>query len=157
MPDPTLRQVMATVPTGVTIVAAREASGAPIGLTVNSFTSVSLEPPLVLVCIGHDSTSHDRLVAAGSFAVNILAADQAEIAMRFATSPSEGRFDDGRWGATPSGDPALEGAVGWLDCALDRVLTAGDHSILVGRVRSARTSGAAALVFHRGRMSATPE
>ncbi|NIR40458.1 MAG: flavin reductase family protein, partial [Actinobacteria bacterium] len=67
------------------------------GLTANSFTSVSLDPPLVLVCISHTSASHPGLVAAPAFTVNVLAADQGDVAVRFAADPSEGRFDDLEW------------------------------------------------------------
>ena len=155
--DPSLRDVMARYPTGVTIVAACEPGGAPFGLTVNSFTSVSLDPPLVLVCIGHSSSSHDRLVSGRGFAVNVLAADQGDVALRFASEPSHGRFDDVEWGRSPSGDPVLSGAAAWLDCVLDEVLTGGDHSILLGRVESSGLSERPALVFHRGRMSSTDE
>jgi flavin reductase (DIM6/NTAB) family NADH-FMN oxidoreductase RutF len=143
---------MACYPTGVTIVAASD-QGGPYGLTVNSFTSVSLDPPLVLVCIGHTSSSHDRLVSADGFSVNLLAADQWEAAVRFATEPSEGRFDAVDWSPGPSGDPILADAVAWLDCELVQVLRGGDHSILLGRVEGAGVTDRAALVFHRGQMS----
>ncbi|MGB1778126.1 MAG: flavin reductase family protein, partial [Longimicrobiales bacterium] len=92
-----LREVMSSYPTGVTIVAAREQEGDPFGLTVNSFTSLSLEPPLVLVCIGHGATSHDRLIASSVFSVNLLSGGQGAVATRFAADPSEGRFDDIVW------------------------------------------------------------
>lgn len=151
----TLREVMSAYPTGVTIVAACDAAGAPYGLTVNSFASVSLDPPLVLVCIGHSSMSHDPLVAAPSFSVNVLSADQGEVAGRFARAPSEGRFDDVTWVPGDSGSPLLPGAVAWLDCSVHEVLHGGDHSILVGRVERSRVVDRPALVFHRGRMSST--
>jgi len=150
--DPSLRDVMACHPTGVTVVAACDQAGEPYGLTVNSFTSVSLDPPLVLVCIGHESSSHDRLVGASGFAVNVLSAGQGAVAARFASEPSAGRFDDLDWAPSPSGDPVLAETVAWLDCTLDEVLTAGDHSILLGRVESSGLSDQPALVFHRGRM-----
>lgn len=148
-----LREVMGSYPTGVTIVAACDDDGVPYGLTVNSFTSVSLEPPLVLVCIGHTSSSHDRLVAADGFAVNVLAANQGEVAARFAREPSNGRFDDVEWVPGDSGGcPVLGGVVAWLECERFRVLEGGDHSILLGRVRDARVFAHDALVFHRGRL-----
>ena len=151
--DPSLREVMACHPTGVTVVAVCDRAGEPYGLTVSSFTSVSLDPPLVLVCIGHESSSHDRLVEANSFAVNVLSAGQAAVAARFASGPSTGRFDDLDWAPSPSGDPILAETGAWLDCSLDEVLTAGDHSILLGRVESSGLSDQPALVFHRGRMA----
>ena len=159
MSDPSsrheLRDVMAAYPTGVTVVAATDDTGTPYGLTVNSFTSVSLDPPLVLVCIGHASSSHDRLVSGGGFAVNILSAEQDAVAMRFAREPSEGRFDEIGWELAPSGSPILEAAAAWLDCTLAEVLTAGDHSILIGRVQACAAEETASLVFHRGRLGST--
>ncbi len=151
-----LREVMAEFPTGVTIVAGRRA-GEPFGLTVNSLTSVSLDPPLVLVCIARSSASHDRLVSAGSFIVNMLSASQGELATRFAREPSEGRFEGVDWSPAPSGAPILSGGVAWLDCSTEKVLDGGDHSILVGRVESSSASEGSALLFHRGRFSSTGE
>lgn len=150
-----LRSVMACFPTGVTVVATRNEDGEPIGLTVNSFTSVSLEPPLVLVCIDHGSSSHDPILQAGSFTVSVLSAAQSEVAQRFATAPSEGRFDDVGWRSAPSGHPVVEGATAWLDCTIHEVITAGDHSILVGRAEACEWRDEAALVYHRGVMSST--
>jgi len=147
---------MRSYPTGVTIVAGRDAHGEPYGLTVSSFTSVSLEPPLVLVCIGHSSTWHDRFVAAPGFTVNFLAAGQDALAGRFATDPSEGRFEEVEWAPGPrSGCPIIEGALACLECEAHEVLPAGDHSILIGRVVGAATSDRGALVFHRGRLTSS--
>lgn len=151
----TLREVMGGYPTGVTIVAACEEGGEPYGLTVNSFTSVSLDPPLVSVCVGHSSTSHDRLVASPGFSVNILAGDQFDVAMRFAREPSEGRFDEVEWERSTLGSPILDGSLGWLDCSVERVITIGDHSVLLGRVEHAASTDRPALLFHRGRMSSS--
>jgi flavin reductase (DIM6/NTAB) family NADH-FMN oxidoreductase RutF len=148
------RQVMGVFPTGVTIVAATGLSGQPLGLTVNSFTSVSLDPPLVLVCIDRASSSHDRLLDAGAFAINILSADQADFAVRFASDPSEGRFEGIEWRPSPSGSPVLAGVSGWLDCTIECVHDAGDHSIIVARVEGGDFSTRPALVFHRGTFGA---
>lgn len=144
------RQVLGSYPTGVTVVTGRGGNGEPFGLTVNSFTSVSLDPPLVLVCIDRLSSSHDPLVEGGSFAVNVLARDQTALAARFATEPSAERFLDLAWEEGPLGDPVLPGAVAWLACRLAAVHPAGDHSILVGRVEELDASDREALVFHRG-------
>ena len=153
--SPGLREVMSSYPTGVTIVAGREESGEPYGLTVNSFTSVSLDPPLVLVCIARTSTSHDRLVDAPHFAVNVLSAGQAEVAMRFAQEPSEGRFDRRDWRESRTGVPILEGTTAWLECRAEHVVDGGDHTILVGRVVEAWVGDEPALLFHRGQLSST--
>lgn len=147
-----LREVMSAYPTGVTVVASRDADGSPYGLTVNSFTSVSIDPPLVLVCIGHTSTSHARLVATPAFAVNVLAAEQEEVATRFASEPSEGRFDDLPWTPSESGAPLIRGAAAWLECSTYEVLRGGDHSIVIGKVERSAVSDRPALLFHRGRL-----
>lgn len=151
-PDASLREVMSAYPTGVTIVAGRDADGSPYGLTVNSFTSVSLDPPLILVCIGHTSTSHARLITAPAFTVNVLAADQGELAYRFATEPSEGRFDDFDWSPARSGAPIIEGVAGWLECSAHEIVRGGDHSIVLGRVERSVVTDRPVLVFHRGRL-----
>lgn len=153
--EASLREVMSVYPTGVTVVASRDADGSPYGLTVNSFTSVSLDPPLVLVCIGHASTSHARLVAAPAFTVNVLAAEQEEVAVRFASEPSGGRFDDVGWTTSSSGAPLIEGAAAWLECSTYEVLSGGDHSIVIGKVERSGVSDRPALLFHRGRLGPT--
>ncbi len=145
-----MRAAMASYPTGVTIVSTRDASGAPLGLTVNAFTSVSLDPPLVLICIGRSSGSHDRLLVAGSFAVSMLSETQAEIAKRFSRQPSESRFEGVAWWPAPSGSPVLEGATAWIDCAIDNVMEAGDHTIILGRALACGSTTTPALLFHRG-------
>lgn len=153
--DASLREVMRVYPTGVTVVAGSAADGSPYGLTVNSFTSVSLDPPLVLVCIGHSSTSHARLVTAPAFTINVLAADQEQVAQRFASEPSEGRFDDLEWEPASSGAPILSGTAAWLECSAYEVVGGGDHSILVGRVERSSVTERPALLFHRGRLGPT--
>lgn len=153
--DPPLREVMAAYPTGVAVVGTCDRSGLPYGLTVNSFTSVSLEPPLVLVCIGRSSTWHDRLVASPTFAISVLGAHQEVAADRFAREPSDGRFDGLPWTACASGPPVLDGAVAWLECSRHDVVEAGDHSILIGRVERSGVAEGRALLFHRGRLRAS--
>lgn len=141
---------MGTYPTGVTVVTVLDATGNPMGLTVNSFTSVSLHPPLVLVCIAGSSATHDRLTRAERFAVNVLADDQEALASRFAAEPSAGRYQGVPWRAGPGGAPLLDGAAAWLACSLHATHPAGDHSILVGRVDAAEATGRGALAFYRG-------
>lgn len=144
------RKVMARFPTGVTVVTARAGEGAPMGLTVNAFTSVSLEPPLVLVCIDRGSGSHDGILSAGSFAVNVLSSAQGAVARRFAADPAAGRFDQVAWRVGPGGAPILDGVVAWLSCAVEATHPGGDHTILVGRVQAADAGSGEALAFYRG-------
>lgn len=141
---------MGRLPTGVTVVTARDGEGTPCGLTVNAFTSVSLDPPLVLVCIDRASASHDVLLEAGRFGVNILSRDQADLAERFSRDPSDLRFDGIPWEPAPLGPPILPDTVGWLACSVTQSHRAGDHTILVGRVEDMDMSDREPLVFHRG-------
>lgn len=154
-PNASLREVMTTYPTGVTIVAAVGGDGEPFGLTVNSFTSLSLEPPLVLVCIGHAATSHDRLVASSGFSISLLSGGQAALAGRFAADPSEGRFEGVSWEPGTLGVPLIDGSMAWLECSRYDVINGGDHSILIGRVEHARRTQRDALVYHKGRLSSS--
>ncbi len=148
--DVVLREVMRHYPTGVAVVAACTPDEEPLGLTATSFTSVSLRPPLVLVCVDVASSSHDRLVTAESFCVNILSVDQEELAVRFAVDPSASRFAGVAWHPSTRGNPILEQAVAWLECEVTAVHPGGDHSILVGRLLETGVTGGEALVFYRG-------
>ena len=147
---PAFRQVMKAFPTGVTVVTALGDGGRPVGLTVNSFTSVSLDPPLVLVCLDRNSASHDQVIAARTFVVNILAADQGSLAVRFAADPAGGRFNGVGWWAGPGGVPVLAGVAAWLFCTLDDVHSAGDHSILVAGASDGARGAGEALAFYLG-------
>jgi len=152
-----LRDVMSRFATGVTVVAAVDREGSPFGLTVSSFTSVSLEPPLILVCIDHGAASHDPLMAASHFTVNILGAAQSAVADRFATEPSQGRFDDVSWSQSALGTPLVDGSRAWLECSRHEIYDGGDHSILLGRVEAAGSQGGPALLFHQGRYGSSGE
>lgn len=144
------RNVLGAFPTGVTVVTSRDGEGAPLGLTVNSFTSVSLDPPLVLVCIDRNANSHDPLLAAGVFTVNVLSARQEWLAARFALEPGDQRFDGVAWEEGPHGTPVLEGVSAWLACSLTEAHLAGDHTILIGHVDDLHAGPDPALVFYRG-------
>ena len=144
------REVMGRFPTGVAVVSARADGSTVWGLTVNSFTSVSLEPPLILVCIDRGAASHDKLIAAETFAISMLAEDQADIARRFAAEPVETRFEDVAWRNASDGSPVLEGAAAWLECLTSGVMPGGDHSIVLGRVIVSGSSDRGALLFFRG-------
>lgn len=152
-----LRDVMSRFPTGVTVVAAMDPAGSPFGLTVNAFTSVSLDPPLVLVCIDRGAASHDPLMVAPHFAVSVLAAEQSQVAERFAREPGQGRFDDVAWHRSTAGAPLVDGAGAWLECARHEIYDGGDHSILVGKVLSAGSLDTPMLLFHRGALGSTGE
>ncbi len=152
------RRVLGHYPTGVTVVTAACESG-PEGMTIGSFTSVSLDPPLVSFCPGHDSDSWIRMRDVGSFCVNVLGDDQADVSTRFA-SKLDDRFEGMSVRVEATGAPVIEGCLAWIDCRVEAVHAAGDHDIVVGRVVALGTaddpsdSAAAAdgpLVFFKGR------
>lgn len=111
----------------------REPDGEPAGITVNSFTSVSLEPRLILWNIARDSRSTDAFVNAGEFVVNLLAADQQAVSEHFA-QPDRPLFDNLTAGDSPSGQPVLADCIGYLYCHTDAIHEGGDHYIIVGEV-----------------------
>jgi flavin reductase (DIM6/NTAB) family NADH-FMN oxidoreductase RutF len=142
--DPTTyREVLGRFVTGVTVVTAlddtRDGRGPqPWGTTVNSFTSVSLEPPLVLVSIGHERSIHPLIERTGRFAVNVLGEDSVAISDCFAGAPSElprEAFCNAPYRLGEScGLPILDAAIAWVGCAVERVIEAGDHTLYIGRV-----------------------
>jgi flavin reductase (DIM6/NTAB) family NADH-FMN oxidoreductase RutF len=146
------RAVMAHVPTSVCVVAAAADDG-PAGLTVGSFVTVSLDPPLVGVFVARTSTSWPRVAAAGSFCISVLAADHEDVCRRFARSGGN-KFGGLEWDRSPAGAPRLPGAVAWIDCDLHAEHPAGDHQFILGRVRDLGARPASApLLFVRGRYS----
>ena len=137
--------------TGVTIVTARDADGRLVGLTANSFNSVSLSPPLVLWSLARQSTSMPGFLSAQHYAINVLAADQRLLAERFARKGID-RFDGTPWRPGLTGAPVIEGAVAVFECTHRSQHDEGDHIIFVGQVLHCRRRvGAKSLVFHGGR------
>lgn len=149
-----LRQAMRQWATGVTVVTSRTPAG-PHGITVNSFTSLSLAPPLCLICIDRRTRAYEEIPRAGRFVVNVLSEDQEEIAARFAGRRPEmsDLFEGLPLLAAPSGAPVFSGVVSYLDCTLQEQLAGGDHTIFVGRVEHAEAPGPAGrspLLFYGG-------
>lgn len=143
------RQVLGHFATGVTVITAAS-EGEPVGLAVGSFSSVSLDPPLVAFFAGKGSTSWPKIEAAGSFCVNILAEDQEEICRRFA-SKDDDKFAGLGWSPAGSGSPLLAGVLGWIDCDISSVIEAGDHYCVLGLVRDLHVEhDGAPLLFFRG-------
>jgi len=149
------RDALGQFPTGVAVVtAAVGPETSHIGITVNSFTAVSLEPPLVLWCIDRRSRRHDAFVGAPGFTVSILAAAHKAVSARLA-GPGEHNLDGLKLLQTELGPPALADCLAVFECAREQVTTAGDHSVLIGRVlRFHRPEEGAPLVFFRGRYNA---
>ena len=129
-----LRRAFGSFMTGVTVVTSRTDDGRPLGFTANSFTSVSLDPPLLLVCPGKFLSTHDRFAASTGFAVNILAEGQQEVSNTFASFKGD-RFARVPHRSDARGNPLIEGALAQFSCSTERVLDAGDHSILIGQVQ----------------------
>lgn len=144
------RHVLGHFASGITLVTTLDGDGRPTGLTASAFTSVSLEPPLVLVCVDHEAHSYPALREAGRFAVNILHADQEPLSRRFATARLD-KFDGVNYGTSPLGLPWITGAHAQLDCTTVSAHVEGDHTIFVGRVENAATAGDEPLLYYRGR------
>ena len=135
--DPrTLRDALGCFATGVTVVTCLAADGSPAGLTVNSFTSVSLDPPLLLVCLAKPAASAAALIEATQFAVNVLQTGQQPASIRFATR-DEDRFGTTPWSCGEAGAPILKDSLGVFECERHAVYDGGDHHILVGQVTKA--------------------
>ena len=133
---------------GVTVVTT-EHDGTPYGMTVASFASLSLHPPLVLICIEQGVKSHDAIAAAARFGVSILAHEQSEISNRFASKKVEDRFAGTSWSRGELGMPLIDGAICAIECRVQAQLPGGDHTIFVGEVESVRTHEAQPLVYFR--------
>jgi flavin reductase (DIM6/NTAB) family NADH-FMN oxidoreductase RutF len=148
--DPTqFKTALSRWGSGVAVITTRDAAGAPVGLTASSFSSLSLQPPLILFCLGLDSTGHDAFVAAPGFAVHLLAAEQQALSARFATRGGEKfaglEHRDGRWGA-----PLLSGCLAVLECRTHAQVPGGDHIIMVGEVEAVTVGDGEPLLYFRG-------
>ncbi|MET9380202.1 flavin reductase family protein [Streptomyces sp. NPDC002928] len=154
------RRVLGNFTTGVTVVTAPPADGedSPAGFACQSFSSLSLDPPLVAFMVGRTSTTWPRIARAGVFCVNVLDERQGELCRAFAVSGADKFAGVAHEPAPSSGAPRLTGALAWIDCTIHAVHTGGDHLIVVGRVDALGTgedgsagAGGSPLVFHRGR------
>ena len=144
-----LRSALGRFATGVTLITCRDADGAPVGLTANSFTSLSLDPPLVLWSLRRASSSLAAFAAASHFAVNVLAETQVDLSRRFA-SPQPDKFAEGAWGQGAGGVPVLAGCAAVFECAVDSQQVAGDHVLFIGRVLRLADLSVAPLLFQGG-------
>jgi len=142
------KEVLGHFPTGVTVVTAME-EGAPVGFTCQSFTSLSLDPPMVALAPAKSSTSWPRIARAGAFCVNVLSSHQEALCRNFAVSGGD-KFEGVAWHPGPSGAPVLEGCLAWVDCALGIIHDAGDHELVTGQVLGLGVGEGLPLVFYRG-------
>ncbi|MEV7392288.1 flavin reductase family protein [Streptomyces sp. NPDC091215] len=151
------RRVLGNFATGVTVVTAPAAEGepSPAGFACQSFSSLSLDPPLICFMVGRTSATWPRIARAGVFCVNVLGAGQGELCRAFAVSGAD-KFSGVAYDAAPvSGAPRLAGAAAWIDCTVHAVHTGGDHLIVAGRVGAlgAGETPDGPLLFHRGRFA----
>lgn len=145
----TLRDAFGAFLTGVTVVTTMTEDGAPVGFTANSFTSVSLDPPLLLVCLAKTSRNYRTLTTAKGFAVNILSEGQKDVSNTFAR-PVEDRFAAVDWKKGPFGSPVFADVAAWFDCSMHQLVDAGDHVILLGRIEGVENTGRTGLGYARG-------
>jgi flavin reductase (DIM6/NTAB) family NADH-FMN oxidoreductase RutF len=151
------RRVLSHFCSGVTVITTKDPDGRPAGLTASAFTSVSLNPPLILVCVAHDAHSYPALAAASHFAVNILAGHHESVSSRFATKPAahpSEKFEGVDFRPGSLGLPVLKDSLAELECVTVHAYPAGDHTIFVGRVEAAESrgdSGLEPLLYYRGK------
>lgn len=144
------REVMGHFASGVTVVTTRDQEKRPVGLTVSAFTSVSLEPTFLLICVHTEAGPHDAIIQRGTFAVNILSAHQGLLATHFAEGTARERFQGLEVTDGPLGNPLIPDALAWLECQLREVWPGGDHSVILGEVQACEGRPGAPLQFFRG-------
>jgi len=144
------RHVLAHFASGVTVVTTSDADKRPAGLTASAFTSVSLDPPLILICVDHKSQTYPALLERGRFAVNILNAGQSDLSRRFASTRLD-KFDDVRYRVSALGLPLLDDALAHLECSTVNTHVEGDHTIFVGLVERASVGTGEPLLYFRGK------
>jgi flavin reductase (DIM6/NTAB) family NADH-FMN oxidoreductase RutF len=143
------REALGQFASGVAVVTTRDREGRPLGLTVSSFCSVSLDPPLVLVCVDAGSETHAAFAESGLFGISVLAEGQEAVSERFAR-PGPAKFADIEMTAGQRGTPLVPGALAHIECGLAAAHAAGDHTIYVGEVLTLSVRPGRPLVYHAG-------
>jgi flavin reductase (DIM6/NTAB) family NADH-FMN oxidoreductase RutF len=151
-----LRNVMGHFATGVTVITTRDTDGKPFGLTANAFSSLSLDPPLVLICVDKKVDCYACFEQSKVFVVNFLGEEQEDLSRRFATKGIE-KFEGVAVRQGDLGVPLLEGAIGHIECKLISGYDGGDHTIYVGEVQGATASGDRPLLFFKGKYYCLPQ
>ncbi|MDX2193377.1 MAG: flavin reductase family protein [Gemmatimonadales bacterium] len=149
MDSSTFRQLLGRFATGVTVITATDAEGRPHGMTASSLTSVSLAPPLLLVCVDHGASFHPVIERAEAFVVNVLTNHQETVSRRFA-GKHEDKFDGIGYRISDHGLVLLDGALAHLECAVERRIPAGDHTIVLGRLVGGDAADGHPLLYYRG-------
>lgn len=145
------RRVMGHFPTGVTVVTSMHDDGSPCGLTVNAFSSLSLDPPQVLVCVEEAADSFGCIDRSGVFAVNILEEGRGEsLSRRFSTWGMDDKFRGVAFRSESTGSPILEAALAWVDCRVIQKVVSGDHAVFIGEVLEGDAHEGSPLVYYRG-------
>ena len=152
MNNKNLRNVLSKFATGVTVVSTIDIDGKPIGMTANSFTSVSLDPPLVLWNIGINQPSYDAFLKAKGYSVNILSKDQKDICDLFSSSIDD-KFNDIDYILSDNGFPIIQKSLAWFDCIKWNNYPGGDHQILVGEVKNFYANEKDPLIFWNGSLA----
>lgn len=143
------RSVLGRFSSGVTVVTTVAADGTDHGMTVNAFCSLSLEPPLVLICIEKTASAYQALVTAPAFVVNILSVDQEQIARRFSIVDID-RFEGVGYSRAQNGIAVLDEVLGIIECSRTGLHEGGDHTIIIGEVDTARAENGKPLLYYRG-------
>jgi len=148
--DPaTFRQLLGRFATGVTVVTTRTSDGRPLGMTASSVASVSLDPPLLLVCVDRKNDMRGALEHARHFVLNVLAADQEALSRRFAAEATD-RFDGVDYRDNKQGLPVLDGVLATIECEKTDVVPGGDHTVYFGRVTGGAVTDRRPLLYYRG-------
>ena len=147
-----LRQALSKFATGVTVVSTIDNCGNPIGMTANSFSSVSLNPPLVLWSIGNNQPSYDIFTNAKGYSVNILSKEQENLCKLF-SSPVDDKFEKIKFSLSENGFPILDNSLAWFDCLKWQNYPGGDHEILVGEVKNFHANETSPLIFWNGSLT----
>lgn len=148
------RLALSQFATGVTVITTRQADGSYLGVTANSFNSLSLEPPLVLWSLANQASSMPIFRGNSHYVINVLSADQAHLATQF-SKRMENRFEGVDFTLSRTGQPVLKGVTAWFECHNRSRYPEGDHVIFVGEVEHCETDPKAALLFHAGRFDST--
>ena len=148
----TFKAALRHLASGVSLITTRDAAGAPLGMLATAVSSVTAEPPTILICINHTATMHAALMESRKFCGNFLAIGNNAVAQRFTGAiPREERFAEGDWEVLASGAPVLSDAHAAMDCEIAEITEMGSHSVIFGRVLAAKVAESAAsepLVFH---------
>ena len=150
-----LRRILGHFPTGVTVITTKDDTGSPFGLTANAFTSLSLNPPLILICVDKGAQCYSCFVESNVFTVNFLREDQEGISRRFATEGVD-KFAGLNWHEGAYGAAVLDDAIGYLECKIVQSYESGDHTIIVGEVLNGLAGGGRPLLFFKGKYQRLP-